>query len=61
MLTWEPVRGARAPGRPAARWEDALVNFMKAKGRWVDVAKDRETWGALESEFAEKGLDRRLE
>ena len=52
MVSWVPAGGARAPGRPAARWEDALVSFMRGRGRWFDAAKDSERWKAWEDEFA---------
>ena len=54
MLSWQPGRGQRGQGRPVTRWEDALVEFMRGRGRWVDVAQDRKGskgWQALEEEF----------
>ena len=51
MISWEPVRGQRAPGRPVTRWEDALVYFTQGKGRWTKLAQDRELWRALEDGF----------
>ena len=53
-LSWS----ARWYGR-AARWEDALVSFMRCRGRWVDAAKDSERWKAWEDEFAQAGLEQR--
>ena len=55
MISWEPVRGQRAPGRPVTRWEDALVRFTQDKGRWTELAKDRELWRALEEGFVGQG------
>ena len=61
MLSWEPVSGARAPGRPVTRWEDALVTFMRGRGRWSEVAKDRHLWRGLEDQFANDGFEKRAE
>ena len=57
MLDWQPVGGFRAPGRPMARWEDVLVNFMQGRGRWSEVAQDRDRWSALEDEFSRGAVD----
>jgi len=37
MLSWEPVRGLRAQGRPATCWEDSPDQFMGGNDRWVKV------------------------
>ena len=55
LLTWEPAMGRRSWGRPVLRWADALSQFAKAKKfNWLEAAKDRGNWGALEDEFAAK-------
>ena len=58
MLNWQPVFGARAPGRPVTRWEDSLVVFMHGRGQWQDVAQDSKQWKELENEFAKGVLTR---
>lgn len=56
LLTWIPVRGGRARGRPVTRWEDVLVQFMRRKGAglWRELAQGRDAWGQMEDEFARK-------
>ena len=57
MLDWQPPGGRRAPGRPVARWEDAIVSFMQGRGRWAAVAQDRDCWSGLEDEFSRGSAD----
>ena len=53
LMGWEPHGGRRAWGRPNLRWEDALVQFAKSKGKaWHKAAQDRGQWDAWEAEFA---------
>ena len=55
MLDWEPVKGARRPGRPMTRWEDPLVRFAQEKGfSWRELAKNRSDWDQEEAEFSRK-------
>ncbi len=57
MLGWEPVGRYRTPGRPVARWEDSLTNFMRGREQsWRALAQDREDWAALEEEFVKSGI-----
>ena len=55
LMGWEPHGGRRAWGRPNLRWEDALVQFAKSKGKaWHKAAQDRGQWDAWEAEFVAK-------
>ena len=55
MLDWQPVGGARRVGRPVARWEDSIVNFVRShKGDWRKLAQDRDAWSNLEESFVEQ-------
>ena len=38
-----------------------MVNFMRGKGRWYEVAKDRERWWDLEDQFANEGFEQGAE
>ena len=54
-IDWEPVQGARRPGRPMTRWEDPLVRFAQEKGfSWRELAKNRSDWDQEEAEFSRK-------
>ena len=55
MLDWQPVGGTRRVGRPVARWEDSMVNFVRNhKGDWRKLAQDRDAWSNLEESFVEQ-------
>ena len=52
MLDWIPKGGSRRVGRPLARWEDNIEDFMRTRGGSCRrVAKDRKAWSALEDEY----------
>ena len=58
MLNWRPVGGSRAPGRPVARWEDALVSFATKRGfDWQEVAQNRGSWEEYEAEFIRGSIE----
>jgi hypothetical protein len=44
-------KGKRLPGRPRRRWEDNIKMDLREVGcsgaDWVDLAQDRDRWGAL--------------
>ena len=50
----------RPVGRPKKRWDDEINEFLKLeetettknKHTWIKVAKKRERWKAMESEYA---------
>ena len=60
LLDWTPEGGARAVGRPCARWADALDQFVcktileftcddvsgLQRGEWQLLAQDRDGWDA---------------
>jgi hypothetical protein len=47
----ERPEGRRPLGRPRYRWEDNIEMNLQEVGwggmDWIDVAQDRDTWGAL--------------
>ena len=64
----------RAVGRPRKRWEDEINDFlkheeteptseddMKNNNTWIKVAKNRERWKAIESEYAETAEERNVD
>ena len=54
---WVPHGGERKPGRPATRWEDALVSFGRARGfRWETMAQDNAAWASWEEDFVKAKL-----
>ena len=45
----------KAKAGPLLRWGDALSQFARAKKlNWLEAAKGRNRWSALEDEFAAK-------
>ena len=53
-LHWIPIKGERARGRPATRWEDDLTKFAASRdAKWEVWAKDRGMWDYLEAEYVE--------
>ena len=65
VLLWLPeceVGAQRCQGRPRMRWDDCLAEHVAhtcvKKDDWKAVARDAETWSAMEDAFAQK-LDAR--
>ena len=58
MLDWMPTSWSRRVGRPSARWEDSIADFVNAKGNksWRTLAEDRKTWSQLEDGYVQVGL-----
>ena len=53
MLDWEPIKGARRPGRPMTRWVNLLVKFAQEKGFiWRELAQERDEWDQEEKDFS---------
>ena len=36
-LRWNPTEGRRCVGRPARRWEEALLDFFKAESEQIEL------------------------
>ena len=55
-LDWNPVGGRRGVGRPALRWDDAIVAYFAglsglANIDWYLCAQDEEAWNEHEEPF----------
>jgi len=42
----------RKPARPKLRWADKITRFSENK--WLDTAKDRESWNQMEGAFIQQ-------
>ncbi|CAG4934862.1 unnamed protein product [Colias eurytheme] len=54
VTAWKGPLGKRKRGRPCARWEDDLVKVAGVD--WLELAKSREDWTALEEAFTCRGV-----